>query len=64
MEFHERLTAMMDERGITQSDLARRLGVTRTATHNWCWGVNEPSITTLSRIRRLLRCEWDDLLGR
>lgn len=64
MEFHERLTALMDECGITQSDLARRLGVTRTATHNWCWGVNEPSITTLTRIRRLLRCEWDDLLGR
>lgn len=64
MEFHERLTALMDERGITQADLARRLGVTRTAAHSWYWGINEPNITTLARIRRLLRCEWDDLLGR
>lgn len=64
MEFHERLTALMAERGIKQADLARRLGVSRSTVHSWYWGVNEPSITTLARIRRLLRCEWDDLLGR
>lgn len=60
---HERLSALMDERGITQADLARRMGVSRTAAHNWYWGVTEPNIDTLVRLRRILGCTWDELLG-
>lgn len=62
--FHERLAAIMAERGITQTGLARRLGVTKTCTHNWYWGISEPRIDMLIRLRRILRCEWDELLGR
>ena len=62
--FHEHLAALMGERGITQTDLARRMDVSRTAAHNWYWGITEPNIETLRRIRRVLDCTWDELLGR
>ena len=62
--FHERLAAIMAERGITQAELARQMGMHRVTAHNWYWGMTEPSIEKLIRIRRILRCEWDELLGR
>jgi transcriptional regulator with XRE-family HTH domain len=54
----------MEERGITQSDLARRLGVSRSCVHSWYWGVNEPGIDALRRIRRVFGCSMDELVGR
>jgi transcriptional regulator with XRE-family HTH domain len=63
-DFCDRLRALMEERGMTQSGLARRLGVGRTCVNHWYWGISEPRIGTLLRIRRLLGCEWDELLGR
>ena len=64
MMFCKRLRAIMAERGVTQAELARRLGVTRTCTNHWYWGVTEPNIEKLTRIRQILRCDWDELLGR
>lgn len=62
--FHIRLQRLMLDRGITQAELARRVGVGRTCMHYWYWGMREPSIGALKIMRRALRCEWDDLLGR
>lgn len=55
--------AMLDH-DVSQTWLARRLGVTRACVNRWFWGINQPSIESLKAIRRALDCEWDELLGR
>lgn len=61
--FCTRLQRIMDDRGMTQAELARRLDVSRTCVHQWYWGVNQPSIEGLRALRRILRCGWDELMG-
>ncbi len=59
-----RLQRIMAERDITQSELARMLHVSRTCVHHWYWGINEPNIEKLHEMRRALRCDWEELMGR
>ena len=40
----ERLTSWLDESRTTQSDLARRINVTRSAVTRWATGVAEPRV--------------------
>lgn len=64
MMFYERLQQIMADRNITQAQLARKMNVSRGCIHYWYWGVNEPKIEMLVRLRHILGCEWDELLGR
>jgi DNA-binding Xre family transcriptional regulator len=64
MMVYERLQKLMAEKGLTQSQMAARLGISRTCMHNWYWGINGISIENLRMIKGVLRCEWEDLLGR
>lgn len=57
------LRRQMLRAGITQATLAQKLGVTRPCVHNWYWGVCEPDISSLRKIRRVLRCTFEDLIG-
>lgn len=61
--FHIRLQSLMASRKLTQSELARRMGVGRVCVNYWYWGINEPSIGTLRRMRDVLKCSWEELLG-
>lgn len=62
--FHIRLQHIMYDKDISQSELARRVGVSRSCMNNWYWGIRNPNIEALKRIRRALGCEWDELMGR
>ncbi|MGX8696317.1 MAG: helix-turn-helix transcriptional regulator [Prevotella sp.] len=62
--FHIRLQRIMYDKDVSQACLAKRLGVTRTCVNLWYWGINQPSIESLKSIRRVLGCEWDELMGR
>lgn len=53
----------MLKRGLTQAELARRMGVGRTCIHQWYWGLNEPSIESLKRLRSILGCTLEELIG-
>lgn len=64
MMVYERLQRLMADKGLTQSQMAKRLGVSRTCMHNWYWGINNISVEKLKVIKGILRCEWEDLLGR
>lgn len=57
------LQRLMEEHNLTQAQLARRMGVTRTCVHNWYWGINMPNLETLRTLRRVFQCGWEDLLG-
>lgn len=64
MMVYERLQRLMADKGLTQSQMAARLGVSRTCMHYWYWGINSISVENLRMIKGVLRCEWEDLLGR
>ena len=61
--FSVRLQRIMADRGMTQAEMARRLGVNRSSVHQWYWGINQPSIERLCELRQILRCSWDELMG-
>lgn len=63
MTFDQCLKQLMLERGLSQAELARRMGVSRTCMHQWYWGLNEPSIEKLKRLRRVLGCTFEELIG-
>lgn len=48
--------------GLSQSDLAKMLGVDQTAVHNWEKGKAMPAAKRLPAIAKILNCTVDDLL--
>lgn len=60
--FPERLETLLKERGITQLELAARVGVTRAAMSRYVSGDREPRFATLLRIAQELEVDLDELL--
>lgn len=50
-------------RGITQSELAKKLGVSQTNIYNYEVGRTEPNIDTLIRLSHILEVSVDYLVG-
>ena len=51
------------ERGITQNDLAVRVGVKRNTVCQWETGSRQPRVELLPKIASILGCTVDELLG-
>jgi transcriptional regulator with XRE-family HTH domain len=48
---------------ITDAELARRVGVTRSTVHGWVHGNHEPTLESLRGIADALECDIGELLG-
>lgn len=59
----DRLKQLRSERGLTQAQLARKLGVSASAVGMYEQGRREPDASTLARLADVLRCSTDELLG-
>lgn len=57
--FAERLAAARQERGLTQRQLADRLGVTAQAVSKWETGGSLPDLELLRMIAQQLECSVD-----
>ena len=62
MEFHERLYDVRKNAGMTQSDLADKLGVSRQAVSRWEMGTAKPEFENLIAISDLFHVTTDYLL--
>lgn len=60
--FDERLTSARKEKGLTQEELAARLGVTPQAVSKWERGASYPDIVLFGFICDILECSLDYLL--
>lgn len=60
--FGRRLAEMLDEQGMTQADLATKIGVTRAAMSRYVSGDREPRYVTLVRIAEELGVGVGDLI--
>lgn len=60
---YERIHDLRERSGMTQTDLAMRMGVTRSGVNAWEMGVSKPSLDNLLALSRIFHTTTDYLLG-
>ena len=63
MEFSERLKDLRKQAGLTQVDVAERLGISQPAYASWERGVKKPTQENLVKIAQVLNVSVDYLVG-
>ena len=61
--FGERLKDILEEKDITQTQLAKALGFSAQAINRWCNNITEPDINTIIKLSHYLEISTDYLLG-
>ena len=64
MEFKDRLIKLRKELNLTQEELAKKIGYTRTAVSAWEIGRNEPSNADTIKLAEYFNVSTDYLLGK
>lgn len=59
----DRIKELRESKNLTQTELARHLGITRSSVNAWEMGVSVPSTTYLVELARLFNISTDYLLG-
>lgn len=59
----DRIKALREIKGITQAELARRLGVTRSSVNAWELGISTPSTQYIVELAAIFGVSTDYLLG-
>lgn len=62
-DLNERIHDLRERSGLTQTDLAIRLGVTRSCVNAWEMGVSRPSLDNILSLGRIFHTTTDYLLG-
>ena len=63
MEFSERLKDLRKQAGLTQVDVAEKLGISQPAYASWERGVKKPTQEKLVKIAQILNVSVDYLVG-
>lgn len=59
----DRIKALREENNMTQAELARRLGITRSSVNAWELGISVPSTQYVVELAGIFRVSTDYLLG-
>lgn len=59
----ERIKQLREQSSMTQADLARRLGVTRSSVNAWEMGISAPSTQYIVELAKMFKVSSDYLLG-
>lgn len=62
-KFKERLNEILNENGISQVALAKKIEMSQGVVNNYCTGKREPTLDVLMRICEVLEISADYLLG-
>lgn len=63
MEFSERLKDLRKQAGLTQVDVAKKLGISQPAYASWERGAKKPTQDNLVKIAQILNVSVDYLVG-
>ena len=59
----DRIKVLRESHGLTQSDVAERIGISRSSVNAWEMGISTPSTTYIVALARLFKVSTDYLLG-
>ena len=59
----EKIKLLRNVRGMTQTDLAKKLNITRSSVNAWEMGISIPSTTYIVELAQLFHVSTDYLLG-
>lgn len=59
----ERIKALREQNDMTQAQLAKRLGITRSSVNAWEMGISVPSTQYIVELAQLFKVSTDYLLG-
>ncbi len=59
----DRIRRLREQNGMTQSDLARKVGLTRSSINGWEMGLAVPSTVNIVELVRIFHTTADFLLG-
>ena len=54
---------LREQRGLTQADLAKKLGITRSSVNAWEMGVSVPSVQYVIELAKIFQVSTDYILG-
>ena len=54
---------LREQRGLTQADLAKKLGLTRSSVNAWEMGVSVPSVQYVIELAKIFQVSTDYILG-
>jgi len=63
VEFAQILRRLIDERMLTQLELAKRLGIMQSQVSNWLYGKSLPGYNSLRELSRVFGVDTGVLLG-
>lgn len=58
-----RIKCLREQKGLTQAELAKQLGITRSSVNAWEMGISVPSTQYVVEIARLFKVSTDYILG-
>ena len=59
----ERIKHLREHKGMTQADLAKQLGITRSSVNAWEMGISVPSTQYIVELAGIFKVSTDYLLG-
>lgn len=59
----ERIKRLREQKGLTQAELAKRLGITRSSVNAWEMGISVPSTQYVVELAHLFKVSTDYVLG-
>ena len=59
----DRIKALRESQGLTQSELAKQLGITRSSVNAWEQGISVPSTQYIVELATIFKVSTDYLLG-
>ena len=59
----DRIKHLREQKGLTQTDLAKQLGITRSSVNAWEMGLSTPTTQCIVALAKLFHVSTDYLLG-
>lgn len=59
----DKIKSLREQQGFTQSDLAKKLGITRSSVNAWEMGISVPSTQYVVELANIFKVSTDYLLG-